>query len=746
LALRQFKSLRRLYCPQAPPLIEQREAGQKSLFAGPADKRREERELGVIRRSYAALMKSPAVRAGREAAEKIEGRLRLINMAQDLSTRYTDKQVELQNQITEIRRRISEAGWMAGASLKPMSASDFMKLKPEEYGPVMDRYNSMVSELDKQNKLLKEKRATATAGLNAQIKALEAQQKRVKEGANNFFAAFSKTDPSVFADPVFANEKASAVALFKRRSDILAEQRSDLQAAVDAAMMRVTAEMRAAKENIGKQADALEAQAQAALLKLEKAREAASEEGVTKEGLKAFDDTKKTINAQIKELKTLRTRAAEAIETKAVVAEAHRDSLVQFEFGILKKYEKELARAKAKLQDITPAEVKQLEDAAAEQRARAAKVENDLRVYKQEQDKFLRTAEQALLEKEYEGPTQALKKRRAENLPLEEDIARLQKILNSVDDSAEMRKAAKGKRAIGPVTRTQSAAPASMRGGTEESKAGLGRTGTSQRLSEARGVKQRDVPITSAEMAAPADMSVEAFGKLSLEEQTAELNRRQMKADLKTASTAKRVITGSRGTKEQIAEDKRFAEDEFGIDIASPKWRQKLRAAIAQRDAKEAEALSAKLQQMTKGKRTIADQIDRDFDPLDDNFLRENSTAYDAPSFTPVKVNVNRALRSGDAVKAAELLAESGSTPFNRKLAGLLSGLLGDVRIEMASDLYVDGKRAAGNYKAREGVIQIDEEAVSEEVILHEMIHAATLRALKGPVEPIKRRPESCPW
>jgi hypothetical protein len=716
-------------------VIEQREAGQKSLFAGPADKRREERELGVIRRSYAALMKSPAVRAGREAAEKIEGRLRLINMAQDLSTRYTDKQVELQNQITEIRRRISEAGWMAGASLKPMSASDFMKLKPEEYGPVMDRYNSMVSELDKQNKLLKEKRATATAGLNAQIKALEAQQKRVKEGANNFFAAFSKTDPSVFADPVFANEKASAVALFKRRSDILAEQRSDLQAAVDAAMMRVTAEMRAAKENIGKQADALEAQAQAALLKLEKAREAASEEGVTKEGLKAFDDTKKTINAQIKELKTLRTRAAEAIETKAVVAEAHRDSLVQFEFGILKKYEKELARAKAKLQDITPAEVKQLEDAAAEQRARAAKVENDLRVYKQEQDKFLRTAEQALLEKEYEGPTQALKKRRAENLSLDEDIARLQKILNSVDDSAEMRKAAKGKRAIGPVTRTQSAAPASMRGGTEESKAGLGRTGTSQRLSEARGVKQRDVPITSAEMAAPADMSVEAFGKLSLEEQTAELNRRQMKADLKTASTAKRVITGSRGTKEQIAEDKRFAEDEFGIDIASPKWRQKLRAAIAQRDAKEAEALSAKLQQMTKGKRTIADQIDRDFDPLDDNFLRENSTAYDAPSFTPVKVNVNRALRSGDAVKAAELLAESGSTPFNRKLAGLLSGLLGDVRIEMASDLYVDGKRAAGNYKAREGVIQIDEEAVSEEVILHEMIHAATLRALKAPME-----------
>jgi hypothetical protein len=725
--------------PAGTTAIDQREAGQKSLFAGPADKRREERELGVIRRSYAALMKSPAVRAGREAAEKIEGRLRLINMAQDLSTRYTDKQVELQNQITEIRRRISEAGWMAGASLKPMSASDFMRLKPEEYGPVMDRYNSMVSELDKQNKLLKEKRATATAGLNAQIKALEAQQKRVKEGANNFFAAFSKTDPSVFADPVFANEKASAVALFKRRSDILAEQRSDLQAAIDAAMMRVTAEMRAAKENIGKQADALEAQAQAALLKLEKAREAASEEGVTKEGLKAFDDTKKTINAQIKELKTLRTRAAEAIETKAVVAEAHRDSLVQFEFGILKKYEKELARAKAKLQDITPAEVKQLEDAAAEQRARAAKAETAARQAKESMDREQRAIEQRLLKDRITEGVDRIKITggKKQTAPVEnEDIVRFQKIMNSVDDVVEERKAAKGKRAIGPVTRTQSAAPASMRGGTEESKAGLGRTGTSQRLSEARGVKQRDVPITSAEMAAPADMSVEAFGKLSLEEQTAELNRRQMKADLAAIDSATRTITGKRGTKAEIEADKKAAV-ELGVDVTEKKWRQRYRAILAESDAKEAEAISKGVEFVEKLEKATQKNFDKETKDFlaDDNNLRELSTAYDAPSFTPVKVNVNRALRSGDAVKAAELLAESGSTPFNRKLAGLLSGLLGDVRIEMASDLYVDGKRAAGNYKAREGVIQIDEEAVSEEVILHEMIHAATLRALKGPVD-----------
>ena len=723
--------------PAGTTAIEQREAGQKSLFAGPADKRREERELGTIRKSYAALMKSPAVRAGREAAEKIADRLRLLNIAQDAATRYTDKQVEIQKQIAQIRRRISESEWMAGTSLKKMSASDFIKLKPEEYGPVMDRYNAMVAELDKQNQLLKQQRATATAGLNAQIKALEEQQKRVKDGADKFFAVFAKTDPSVFADPVFANEKASAAALFKRRSDMLAEQRGDLQAAVDAAMMRVIAEMRAAKEGIGKQADVVLEQAQAALLKLEKARKAAVEEGTTKEGAQALNDIEKRINAQIEEIKTIQARAAETIDTKAAVAEAHRDSLVQFEFGILKKYEKELARAKAKLQDITPAEVKQLEAAAAEQRARAAKTENAARQAKETTDREQRALEQRLLKAEGVDRIKVTTGKRpskfAEDSERAGDVRRFQKIMNSVDDAVEERKAAKGKRAIGPVTRTQSAAPAAMRGGTEESKAGLGRTGTSQRLSEARGVKQRDVPITSAEMAAPADMSVEEFGKLSLEEQQAELNRRQMQKDLKALDTSKRTITRQRGTKEQIAEDKRIAEEEFDIDVTTTKWRQKLRAAIAQRDATEAEALSAELERMTKGKKTIADLVDQDVDAAEDNYLRENSAAYDAPSFTKVKVSVLRALQAGNAAKAAELLTESGSDPLTRKIAGMLAQLLGDTKVEMVSDLYVDGKRAAGNYMARKGTIQYDPEALSEETILHEMIHAVTLRALKAP-------------
>lgn len=154
------------------------------------------------------------------------------------------------------------------------------------------------------------------------------------------------------------------------------------------------------------------------------------------------------------------------------------------------------------------------------------------------------------------------------------------------------------------------------------------------------------------------------------------------------------------------------------------------------KDAEEARAVADELAKSAASARKKPKDFYKLFDEADDaSFLREQSDAYDAPSYTKVKINVSKALQAGDAVKAAELLAENGSTPVVRKLAGVLSSLLGNTKVEMVSDLYVDDKRAAGNYIPRTGVLQFDEEAVSEETVLHEMIHAATIRALKAPVD-----------
>ena len=565
-----------------PTATEQREAGQKSLFDNTTERRREDKELGVIRKNFRALMNAPAVRNGQAAVAKAK---------EDI------------------------------AKLKERQAAAQKKRRLKKKEDVLEISNKV-----------EEQRA-----------ALEQAMERARMTA---FAEIENARSDIFSPMIEATNKR------------LADAKAGIQ----------------------------------------KAFAQADQEGVTPDVQKRIDSLLEEIDTQEKALATVQDQYMESIDSTSVVYAAYQDFDVQFEQKLLDRFTKDLEKAK-KAANIPPAELKALTDEAQAQRTRVAKVKAAEKTAKETANRLRRELEQRMLKFRQAGAIakQAELSSDAARQAKKEEVARLQKILNSVDDMVDARKAAKGKRATGPVTRTQSAAPASMRGGTEESKAGLGRTGTSQRLSEARGVKQRDVPATKSEMLAPATMTPEEFGKLSLAEQNAVVAKRE------------------------AAETARIAEE---IKNKTPAQKRK--------EAKEAEALAKEL-----NKALIKGREETDFyDNLDDaDFLRENSAAYDAPSFTPVKVNVNRALRSGDAVKAAELLAESGSTPFNRKLAGLLSGLLGDVRIEMASDLYVDGKRAAGNYKAREGVIQIDEEAVSEEVILHEMIHAATLRALKGPVD-----------
>ena len=480
------------------------------------------------------------------------------------------------------------------------------------------------------------------------------------------------------------------------------EQRGALQEAVDTARMVAAAELRQTRAAIFDPViDATTKRLETAKEQIQKAFASADQEGITPDIQKRIDGLLGEIEAQEKALEDVQAMYMAGVENADIIAATNQDSLVQFERKVLNKFEADLKKA-IDAANLPPAELRAISNEAAAQRARVAKAENDQRLASEKADREQRQLEERLSKAVgvdriavINGKKQAVVT--AQETERDADARRLQKILNSVDDMVEERKAAKGKRAIGPAVRTQSAAPSTMRSGTEESKAGLGTKGLSQRVTEARGKKQRDVPITSAEMAAPAEMSVEDYGKLT----TAELFELQ--------------------AKQKAQEANRIAEE---LRNKTPAQKRK--------EAREAAALAKELE-----KELIKGRKESDFyDSLDDmDYLREQTDAYDSPSFTPVKINVNKALRSGDAVKAAELLAESGSTPFVRKLAGVLASLLGNVKIEMVSDLHVGDKRAAGNYMVRRGTIQLDEEAVSEEVILHEMIHAATLRALKAPVD-----------
>jgi hypothetical protein len=134
-----------------------------------------------------------------------------------------------------------------------------------------------------------------------------------------------------------------------------------------------------------------------------------------------------------------------------------------------------------------------------------------------------------------------------------------------------------------------------------------------------------------------------------------------------------------------------------------------------------------------EGKPLSAEALkDLDSAHLDDNAAPRimESTVYDAPSMTDIKVNVRNDLNKGDLLGALSKLGKNGSTSFVRTLAGILSDpvLMGNVRVRLVSDLEVKGKRSAGAYNPSNRTISIDYEAMTEETLLHEAVHAVTLR------------------
>ena len=564
-----------------PTATEQREAGQKSLFDNTTERRREDNELGVIRKNFKALMASPAVRSGQAAVAKAK--------------------------------------------------EDIAKLEKQQ-------------------------------------------------------AAAEKTSN--------LNKKENVLEVFKKVED----QRAALQQAMDGARAAEGKIQLRRRAIFGPIIEATNKRLAAAKAGIQKAADQADQEGIAPDIRKRVDSLLDEINTQEKTIATLQAQYIGSVDNAARVAASYRNLDVQFEQKLLDRFTKDLDKAR-KAANTPPAAIKQLADEAKAQRTRVAQAEFAERTAKETASRLRRELEQRMLKFRQAGSTakQTELSADAATQAKKEEVARLQKILNSVDDMVDARKAAQGKRATGPVARTQSAAPSTFRSGTAESKSGTNTVLRDQRTSQAKGTKTRDVPIKKSEMLAPATMTPEEFGKLSLAEQNAILAKRE------------------------AAETARIAEE---IKNKTPAQKRK--------DAQEAAALAKELD-----KALLKGREDGDFyDGLGDNaYLRESSEAYDAPSFTPVKINVNKALRSGDAVKAAELLAESGSTPFVRKLSGLLSTLLGNAKVEVVSDLYVDGKRAAGSYESNKAVMQFDEEAVSEEVILHEMIHAVTLRVLKAPID-----------
>lgn len=93
------------------------------------------------------------------------------------------------------------------------------------------------------------------------------------------------------------------------------------------------------------------------------------------------------------------------------------------------------------------------------------------------------------------------------------------------------------------------------------------------------------------------------------------------------------------------------------------------------------------------------------------------------------------AAADGRTLDMLDSLAKTGSTPFVRALAEKLKPLLLRTKISLEDSLTNNGTPVAGLYDTARNAIRIDVGAATEEDVLHEATHAATLRALRAPIE-----------
>ena len=115
-----------------------------------------------------------------------------------------------------------------------------------------------------------------------------------------------------------------------------------------------------------------------------------------------------------------------------------------------------------------------------------------------------------------------------------------------------------------------------------------------------------------------------------------------------------------------------------------------------------------------------------------DELAREAGGEYESAPVTYLRKTTTEAIRDGRMLDVADDLAEHGSTQFVKDLAERLRPLLIRTKIGTTQDLMVDGKPAGGAYYSAENRIALDDQNMTEEDLVHEMVHAATMRVLRA--------------
>ena len=112
--------------------------------------------------------------------------------------------------------------------------------------------------------------------------------------------------------------------------------------------------------------------------------------------------------------------------------------------------------------------------------------------------------------------------------------------------------------------------------------------------------------------------------------------------------------------------------------------------------------------------------------------------AHEEAGAIPLSKEASEHIINNDTHAFLNELAKNGSTPEVRALAEKLKGFVGDTSIKLTRNLTDKGKSVAGLYTHRENKVEIHPKGFTEETVLHELVHAATMQVLSRPFNTLK--------
>ena len=108
-------------------------------------------------------------------------------------------------------------------------------------------------------------------------------------------------------------------------------------------------------------------------------------------------------------------------------------------------------------------------------------------------------------------------------------------------------------------------------------------------------------------------------------------------------------------------------------------------------------------------------------------------TEYSKDTRTPLSDEHQERLAKKDIVGVLEDLAKTSKSPLIRESAARLSKLVGKTKIQLVSELKLDGKSVPALYDSAIDTIKFHPDGLTEEDLIHEAEHAATIKNLSVP-------------